>query len=141
MKVKAGEIFPIFISVLFLTAAEIEIRFSSSDKIIRRLQNSPARSKPVFYLQPLQKLKRTRLISLLEAADRRLGWKTSCLRRTFALACLSRQMALTPSFKIGVAKQNETLRAHSWLELDGLQLEMDDEAAGYLVLSPAEKNQ
>lgn len=139
MKVKPGEIFALFISVIFLTAAEIEIRFSGSDKLIKKLRESIPRPTPEFYLQPLLKLKRTRLISLVEAADRNLGWKSSCLRRTIALAGLSRKLGLAPVFKIGVMKQNEILRAHSWLELDGIQLEMDDEAASYLVLSPAEK--
>ena len=139
MRLKAEEVFALFVSVIFLVLAEIEIRFSPPDKIIKKLQNLKAVTKSVFFLSPLQKLKRTRLISLLEAADRNLGWKSSCLRRTVALAGLSCRLGLAPEFKVGVMRRNDSLRAHSWLEIDGIQLEMDDEAAGYSVLSPVEK--
>lgn len=137
MRVNKDELYPIFISTLFLIRADLIIRFSESKRILKRLQNLTASRKVPFYLTALQGLKRTRLISLVEAVDRRLGWKPSCLRRTLALGNLFCQLGSAPKFMVGVTRQDNALRAHSWLEMDGTQLEIDDEAAAYSVLSPS----
>lgn len=131
---KPGEIPAVLVSAAFLIAAEIQIRLSSSEKILKSLQTfSPARSS--FLILPFRKMRTTRVVSLVEAVDRNLGWKPSCVRRTLALARISSAMGWAAELKIGAQRQDGNLRAHSWLELDGMRLEMDDEAAGYLVLS------
>ena len=129
---KAAEIPAVLASSFFLIAAEIQIRFSSSEKILKDLQTSKT---PSSFLKSFCPLRTTRVVSLVEAVDRNLGWKPSCLRRTLALARLSRALGWSPEIKIGVDRRDGNFRAHSWLEVDGLRLEMDDEAAGYSVLS------
>ncbi len=137
MRVKKEELYPIVVSMISLIWADISIRLASSSAILKRLQSLTPASKPSFFLSSLQNLKRTRLISLIEAVDRRLGWKPSCLRRTLALGSLFCQLGKAPTLRVGVVRQNNGLRAHSWLEIDGIQLEIDDESAAYSVLSPS----
>ena len=134
MKLSKLEIFTLFVSSFYLATAEVRIRFSKSGTLLKQLQNLPANPTPLFFLGPLHELRRTRIVSLLEAVDRNLGWKPSCLRRTLALAWLSCALGFTPKFKIGVQRWERNLRAHSWLEVDGVRLEMDSEASEYTVL-------
>ena len=136
------EIFTLFAAAFYLIAAEIQIRFSKSETLLKKLhQRVPGpflnskKGPGTFCISRLRKLPTTRIVSLVEAVDRRLGWKPSCLRRTIALAQLGRGLGWTTEFKIGARREEGNLRAHSWLELDGMRLEMDDEAAGYSVLS------
>src|SRR5688572_28069387 len=112
MRLKAVEILPLFISIIYLALAEIKIRFSSSKSILAKLKNLKIRKTPVFYLAPLHTFKLSRLVSLIEAADRRLGWKTSCLRRTLAMAGISSGLGLASEFKVGVRHENGEMRAH-----------------------------
>ncbi len=133
------EIFAVITAVFFLISAESAICFSNH--LIENLQRVSLKKKRVFLLRPLLAVRRSRLISLVEAVDRNLWWRPSCLRRTLALARLSAALGLTPEFKIGVQRPEGSLRAHSWIEVDGIRLEMDDEASSYQALLPAEKNQ
>lgn len=120
------EIFAVFAAFLFLLAAEWRIRTSKSETLLSKLNHPPHSFSGQFLWKPLQGLKKTRLVSLVEAVDKNLGWKPSCLRRTFALAGLLRNQGLSPTLKIGVHRTGEALEAHSWFELDGLRLEMQD---------------
>ncbi len=134
MPIKPGEIIPVFISFLYLIAAQCRMAFSSSEKILNSLR-MPALPSKSFFLFPLKGMRATRVTSLVEAIDRRLGWKPSCLRRALALSSLLRGLGLSPEFKIGANAQNEIFKAHCWLELGGQKLEMRAPDDSYTVLS------
>ena len=133
-----SEIFAVFASLIFLIISECQIRMTPSQLLLQQLQNPPWFSQGRFFLNPLQKIRKTRLVSLVEALDKNLGWKPSCLRRTFALAGLFRSQGLFPTLKIGVHRHGNVLEAHSWFELDGLRLEMQDPGNAY---EPLESSQ
>ena len=137
-KVKPGEITAVFISGCFLLSAEFRIRLLSSEKIIQNLKSGRAAT-IAFFVRPFRSLRKTRIVSLVEAVDRNLGWKPSCLRRTLALAAILSSLGETPEFKVGVQPEGGRLRAHTWLELDGMRMEMDDEASAYTVLTGSGK--
>lgn len=135
------EIFAVITAFFFLVSAELTIRLSRPGRLLKDLSNLSLRSGAShLLLSPLKKLRQSRLVSLLEAVDRNSGWNPSCLRRACALAKLSVALGAVPEFKIGVRLQDGNLKAHSWLELDGMRLEIDGEASAYSVLSTAEAN-
>jgi hypothetical protein len=57
-----------------------------------------------------------RMAWLVDVADRYAPGKSSCLRQTAALAWLLRRRGVATSLRIGVARQEGKLKAHSWLE-------------------------
>jgi hypothetical protein len=146
MKIKAfylfrcsfTELYTVFVSALFLAAAQCRLLFESSEKILKHLQN-PAEPERSALLDPLLNLRTTRLVSLLESVDRNFLWKPSCLRRAIALAAISRRLGMSPEFKLGVRQENESFEAHCWLELDGARLEMQGHGFTYSLL-PSQGN-
>ena len=57
-----------------------------------------------------------RMAWLVDVADKYAPGKSSCLRQTAALAWLLRRRGIATSLRIGVAREEGKLNAHSWLE-------------------------
>ncbi len=57
-----------------------------------------------------------RMAWLVDVVDRYAPGKSSCLRQTAALAWLLRRRGVATSLRIGVAREEGRLMAHSWLE-------------------------
>lgn len=141
MKIKAlylfscsrTELFAVFISAFYLSAAQLRLWLVSSEKIVARLQTAAPVSESDFLL-PLKSLKTSRLVSLVEAVDRNL-FKPSCLRRALALSSVCRRLGQNPDFRIGVRRDGDALLAHCWLELDGLKMEIQDPGFSYSMLA------
>lgn len=57
-----------------------------------------------------------RMAWLVDVADRYAPGRSSCLRQTAALAWLLRRRGVVTSLRIGVAREEGKLKAHSWLE-------------------------
>ena len=57
-----------------------------------------------------------RMAWLVDVADRYAPGKSSCLRQAAALAWLLRRRGVATSLRIGVAREEGRLMAHSWLE-------------------------
>jgi hypothetical protein len=57
-----------------------------------------------------------RMAWLVDVADRFALGKSSCLRQTAALAWLLRRRGIATNLRIGVAREEGRLMAHSWLE-------------------------
>lgn len=54
---------------------------------------------------------------LVDVADRYTPGRSSCLRKSAALAWLLRRRGIATDFRIGVAREEGKFVAHSWLEL------------------------
>ncbi len=54
----------------------------------------------------------------------------SCLKRSMVLYRLLRQAGIPVSFNLGVRKENDVLKGHAWLELDG-KFYFPNEETGY----------
>jgi hypothetical protein len=134
-----SEIYTVFCAIISLCAAEFQIRLSPSEDLLKKLQ-SPVPARLSWFLQPLRKLRLTRIVSLVEAADRNCFGKAHCLRRTLTLSYLTSRLGFYPELKIGVCKDGDSLRAHSWLEIDSLKLEMEGLDFSYSSLAPTSKN-
>ena len=63
-----------------------------------------------------QEVNLQRMAWLVDVADRYAPGKSSCLRQTAALAWLLRRRGVATSVRIGVAREEGRLMAHSWLE-------------------------
>ena len=57
-----------------------------------------------------------RMVWLVEVADRYAPGRSSCLRQAAALAWLLRRRGVATSLRIGVAREEDNLLAHSWLQ-------------------------
>ena len=57
-----------------------------------------------------------RMVWLVEVADRYAPGRSSCLRQSAALAWLLRRRGITTNLRIGVAREEGNILAHSWLE-------------------------
>jgi len=57
-----------------------------------------------------------RMAWLVDVADRYAPGKSSCLRQAAALAWLLRRRGIATRLRIGVAREEGRLMAHSWLE-------------------------
>ncbi len=57
-----------------------------------------------------------RMAWLVEVADRYTPGRSSCLRQSAALAWLLRRRGITTNLRIGVAREEGNILAHSWLE-------------------------
>ena len=129
------EIYAVLVITLVLLASDLKIRLSTAAQLLKEFRPHPV--KPVAanrVFRPLLNLKKTRVASFVEAIDKNLGWKPSCLRRTLALASIFQKMGFAPAIKIGVHRDEEILKAHSWIEIDGMRLEMQDDGIAYTPL-------
>lgn len=133
----SSEIFLVVVSALLLAAAQIRMFFSSSPKILKALQTPGKPSPFLFFLKNFSSVKKTRLVSLVEACDANLGWKPSCLRRTLTLSAILRAMGFHPELKIGVNVNSGSFSAHSWFEMDGIRLEIKNDGIPFTQLLPA----
>lgn len=97
----------VFLSFLVL-AAQFKILFSSNEQLIESLR-APAFEKP-------SQASLRGWTRLLEAADRNLPPKPSCLRRAAVLLWLARFMKIPCELKIGVRRENGKMEAHAWVE-------------------------
>ncbi len=57
-----------------------------------------------------------RMVWLVEVADRYAPGRSSCLRQAAALAWLLRRRGIATSVRIGVAREDGNILAHSWLQ-------------------------
>lgn len=60
-----------------------------------------------------------RLARLIDIASRHGPYNATCLRRSLVLWWLLRRRGLPAALRIGVAKAEEQMRAHAWVELAG----------------------
>jgi len=58
--------------------------------------------------------------SLVNAAANRSPIHTNCLQRSLTLWWLLRRIGVTSDLRIGVDRQKDALKAHAWLEKDGI---------------------
>lgn len=132
------EIFSVLIQTFYLCFAAAEIFISKPGTILKKLQKlslSPAKRIP--FLNPLKQLQTSRFVSLLEAVDRNLFGSPSCLRRSLALSYLGRALGIVSEVKIGIFRTESSLQAHSWLEYEGIRLEVENDSSIYSELLPA----
>lgn len=52
-------------------------------------------------------------------AARRLPWRPVCLPQTLAAGLMLRCRSVRPQLRLGVRRQDDTIRAHAWLTVDG----------------------
>jgi hypothetical protein len=64
----------------------------------------------------------SRLVWLVEQAGRCTPGTATCLRKSLVLSWLLARRGISTTFRIGVARQEGTLRAHAWLERHGQAL-------------------
>ena len=117
-----ADVFVLMAFAFLLVAAEVRLRFLDSSQVLALFRKKIEK-------QPLASKKRTFLIHngvlLLEKADRHLGWKPSCVRRTLVLLWLSRLLGLRVELQIGVSRIGQSFEAHIWLTHAGRVLETE----------------
>ncbi len=85
-----------------------------------------------------QKVNLQRMAWLVDVADRYAPGRSSCLRQTAALAWLLRRRGIATRLRIGVAREEGRLMAHSWLESgDGELFGLSDSDQYVPLSSPA----
>ena len=117
-KYKPFEILELAVLSFFLVVAHLYLKCSSAEKILRFLKSLDHSPKNLKWPEP----RLHQFISLLETADRNLG-RPSCLRKALALAFLFRLTGFPAELRIGITRENQTLKAHAWLERKGVRLE------------------
>lgn len=132
-----SEIFLVLVSSALLIGAQLQMFFSSSPELFKKLQTPGKPSLFLFSLKKFSSFKKTRLVSLVEACDANLGWKPSCLRRSLVLSAMLKAMGFRPELKIGVHKNSSSFAAHSWFELDGVRLEIRNDGIPFTELLPS----
>ena len=118
----------ILLSIL-LHISDCQIHCLSSNKILQTLRNRTAKRPSSFRLRkdfPLEKI-----VRLLEIADRNLPGGPLCLRRVIVFTWLLRWFGQTPVLKIGVCREDNSLLAHTWLELNNKVLESDSAQSAF----------
>jgi hypothetical protein len=60
-----------------------------------------------------------RLARIVSSVSHRLPWDLNCLQRSLVLARLLSRRGMNPSLKLGVRREDSTLRFHAWIELAG----------------------
>lgn len=124
------DIFLLIFLAILLIAADIRMKIQSSKQILAslRAQTVPSdkRRSARITLRQFEKLSQ-----LAETADRNLGWKPSCLRRSLVLLTFSKWFQSPLSFRLGVRKQSDKFEAHAWIEMDGIALENKSPEADY----------
>jgi len=60
-----------------------------------------------------------RLAHLVDVASRHGPYNATCLRRSLALRWLLRRRGMPAELRIGVARADQNVRAHAWVELAG----------------------
>lgn len=125
---------PEFLIVCFsaglLFGAWIYTVFFPSSRIISRIQ----KNQPPFYFPLLsffRRVKKTRVVSLLEAVDQNLFFRPSCLRRMVALAWFCRLMGSSARFIVAADRSQGVFAAHCWCESDGIKLEMGTDSSTF----------
>ena len=117
------DILSLILLSIFLFLADWQIRLSSSDKILRSLRRRASKRNRSFTFR--KDLDLEKVIRHLETVDRNLPGRPSCLRRVIVLAWLLRWFGEAPVLKIGVSRADNSLLAHTWLELNNQVLESD----------------
>jgi hypothetical protein len=81
-----------------------------------------------------------RYAQAVDAAGRHLPVSARCLARSLALHWWLRSDGVPSSLKIGVAKEGAALRAHAWVDLDGVPVNgTPAEVAPFTPLTKAER--
>ena len=99
--------------------AEVAVRVGELPAMAKRLgisfetQTAPQRAKPA----GLSRATIDRRAASVDRLYRAWPRKDSCLRRALVLGFRIR--AAHPTLRIGVAKENDEIRAHAWIEVDG----------------------
>ncbi len=76
-----------------------------------------------------------RMAWLVEVADRYTPGRSSCLRQSAALAWLLRRRGITTNLRIGVAREEGNILAHSWLQSEKDELFGLSDGDKYTILS------
>ncbi len=126
-----SDFFKLSLASLLLFFASVRILFSSQENMIRDLQ---PRENAAPSLNPGSIAHLRNWIQFLEMADRNLGWKPSCIRRALVISRLSRAFKIPFQFKIGVRRDGNVFEAHTWLEAEGMTLELQPSQAIFLPL-------
>lgn len=98
-----------------LTVVSVELRFRG----IRRLSSETGGSSEVARVGPEQLFRARQYFRWVEVASRRHILRTRCLHRSLVLHRWLLRDGLPSQLRIGVRKDDGSLRAHAWVELDG----------------------
>lgn len=78
----------------------------------------------------------SRLVWLVEIADRFTPAAATCLKKALVLSWLLGRRGITATLQIGVARQGDVLTAHAWLEQQGQVIFGLPESEAYRPLVP-----
>lgn len=78
-----------------------------------------------------------RLAWLVEVAGRHVPIDATCLKKALVLSCLLGTRGVATTIRIAVARREETLSAHAWLEREGQVIFSAPGGEGYEPLYPA----
>lgn len=105
---------------VLLVLAEVSVRLWSFRTILQALERRCARAQATSNMAvTLLPDAVSRLTWLVDVADRHSFLRPSCLRRSLVLAWFLSDGGIAPSLRIGVAREDEQLQAHAWVESNG----------------------
>ena len=100
---------------LLLLLAGVALRCLSLPRVQKLLVSRPGRSRQIG-----QAVAANRLAWLVRAAARFHPWKVGCLERSLVLQAILSGSGTRPEVRIGVRRDGGSLRAHAWVEIEGL---------------------
>lgn len=112
-----GEKKTFIFALICLPAVKIGLYLYGFEGLLARLQRTPVHS-------PDSEVDRALFLDqtprLVNSAARFIFKRESCLERSIFLWWLLRRNGITSDVRIGVAKDDVKLRAHAWVEIDGM---------------------
>ena len=129
LRYSPSDIVSLILLSILLHISNCQIRCLSSDKILGSLRRRALKRPCSFTFQKYLDLEK--VIRHLETVDRNLPGGPSCLRRVIVFTWLLRWFGQTPVLKIGVCREDNSLLAHTWLELNNKVLESDSAQSAF----------
>ncbi len=82
-------------------------------------------------LAPVSSADAQDVVSAVEAAARRLPWRTVCIQRGIAAQRMLRRRGLDATLHYGIGNEADGLAAHVWVSLDGVPVIGGKEAGAF----------
>ena len=106
-----------FLKALYgLPVVTLQLRFFGFNQMLVKLQQIPLAEQPNCLDLEAHAVQ---ISSLVNGAAHLLFRREACLERSVMLWTLLRHKGIHSELKIGVAHEDNTIRAHAWVEIDG----------------------
>lgn len=123
-RVCAGDLRTVLVSMAWLPLFSLGLRILGFGRLHAWVRRKPV---PIKARIGLEKIKT--IGAWVNFAAKRSPFPASCLSRSMLLEWLLRRRGVTSELRIGVSLERGTLRAHAWVEVDGVPVNDEPDIA------------